>query len=409
MKVYFGVDLGSTATKAVLMGEDGRTLGRGMANSRADYAVAAAAARADALANARLALFRRESPNLADALERHAKRALFADQLDALAQEARILAPSPDVTDAAAAIFKDIRDTGGDGRSDFFRDKAGAAFMRRAERAKAPLDALLALHDKAMARVEGRAFDDGLDARLRRALDAALAESPDAGAETARAALDRALEAPLEPAGEVGTGYGRATLPFPKESIRSEILCHGLGAHLMFPGVRTVLDIGGQDTKAIQVDAKGIVEGFQMNDRCAAGCGRYLGYIADEMNVGVQELGPLAMESADAVRVNATCTVFAGSEVRDRLALGERREDVLAGLHRAIMLRAMSIVARSGGARDKFVFTGGVANNPAAVRELKTLIREAHGTLAVNVAPASIHAGALGAAEFARRADGGRP
>ena len=102
----------------------------------------------------------------------------------------------------------------------------------------------------------------------------------------------------------------------------------------MYPGTATVLDIGGQDTKAIQVDPAGIVESFQMNDRCAAGCGRYLGYIADEMNMGLHELGPLAMQSTKAIRINSTCTVFAGAELRDRLALGDKREDIMAGLHR---------------------------------------------------------------------------
>ena len=106
-----------------------------------------------------------------------------------------------------------------------------------------------------------------------------------------------------------------------------------------------MLDIGGQDTKAIQVDPSGIVENFQMNDRCAAGCGRYLGYIADEMNMGLHELGPMAMKATRTVRINSTCTVFAGAELRDRLALGEKREDIMAGLHRAIVLRAMSIIS----------------------------------------------------------------
>ena len=137
----------------------------------------------------------------------------------------------------------------------------------------------------------------------------------------------------------VGTGYGRLTLPFAREQIRSEILCHGLGAHYMFPGTRTVLDIGGQDTKAIQIDGNGIVTGFQMNDRCAAGCGRYLGYIADEMNIGVHELGPLALKSTKPIKINSTCTVFAGAELRELMSLGQKREDILAGLHRAIILR----------------------------------------------------------------------
>jgi benzoyl-CoA reductase subunit A len=127
----------------------------------------------------------------------------------------------------------------------------------------------------------------------------------------------------------VGTGYGRVRLPFPKEHIRSEILCHGLGANRMFPGTRTILDIGGQDTKGIQIDESGIVTSFQMNDRCAAGCGRYLGYIADEMQIGLHELGPIAMKATRVPRINSTCTVFAGAELRDRIALGEKRGVVM--------------------------------------------------------------------------------
>ena len=127
-----------------------------------------------------------------------------------------------------------------------------------------------------------------------------------------------------------------------------------------------------------------------MNNRCAAGCGRYLGYIADEMNVGVHELGPIAMQATRQVRINLTCTVFAGAELRDRLALGEKREDVLAGLHRAIVLRAMSILARSGGIRDQFTWTGGVAKNAAAAVALQDLVAENYGDLAINIDPDSI-------------------
>ncbi|HEY5898077.1 MAG TPA: BadF/BadG/BcrA/BcrD ATPase family protein, partial [Burkholderiales bacterium] len=177
-----------------------------------------------------------------------------------------------------------------------------------------------------------------------------------------------------------------------------------LGAHMMYPNTRTVLDIGGQDTKGIQVDGNGIVANFQMNDRCAAGCGRYLGYIADEMNVGLQELGPMACQSSRPARINSTCTVFAGAELRDRLSLGEKREDIMAGLHRAIILRAMSILARSGGIRNEFTFTGGVAKNEAAVKALMDLVRENYGELTLNINPDSIYTGALGAATFAWRA-----
>jgi len=212
------------------------------------------------------------------------------------------------------------------------------------------------------------------------------------------------LKIELEESYVVGTGYGRVRLPFPKEHIRSEILCHGLGAHLMYPQTRTVLDIGGQDTKGIQIDDQGIVVNFQMNDRCAAGCGRYLGYIADEMNIGLHELGPIAMESTKSVRINSTCTVFAGAELRDRLAMGEERADILAGLHRSIVLRAISIISRSGGVTSEFTFTGGVAKNEAAVKELRKVIKENYGDVKINIDPDSIYTGALGAAEFARRA-----
>jgi benzoyl-CoA reductase subunit A len=217
-------------------------------------------------------------------------------------------------------------------------------------------------------------------------------------------AVKDALKIELEETYVVGTGYGRARLPFSKEHIRSEILCHGLGAHVMYPKTLTVLDIGGQDTKAIQVDDVGIVDSFQMNDRCAAGCGRYLGYIADEMNMGLHELGPMAMKATRTVRINSTCTVFAGAELRDRLALGEKREDILSGLHRAIILRAMSLLSRSGGIRDEFTFTGGVANNEAAVDALKSLVKENYGEVTINIDPGSIYTGALGAATFAQRA-----
>ncbi len=141
-----------------------------------------------------------------------------------------------------------------------------------------------------------------------------------------------------------------------------------------------------------------------MNDRCAAGCGRYLGYIADEMNIGLHELGPIAMQATKATRINSTCTVFAGAELRDRMAMGENRADILAGLHRAIMLRAMSILSRSGGVNDEFTFTGGVAKNEAAVKELRQLIFENYGEKTINISAESIYTGALGGASFAHRA-----
>jgi len=122
------------------------------------------------------------------------------------------------------------------------------------------------------------------------------------------------------------------------------------------------------------------------------------------MKIGLHELGPIAMKATRVPRINSTCTVFAGAELRDRLALGEKREDILAGLHRAIMLRAISIISRSGGVTNEFTFTGGVAKNDAAVRELHKLLKENYGDMTVNISPDSIYTGALGGAAFALRA-----
>jgi benzoyl-CoA reductase subunit A len=288
-------------------------------------------------------------------------------------------------------------------RSDFFRDLAGSRYMELAEeRARssgANFDSLAGFFDKAILVVENSREAVGqFDEHAR----AAMTDLTDPPAEIAKA-VDEVLKRGFRAAGSVGTGYGRQRLPFPEGSIRSEILCHGLGAFHMFPGTRTVLDIGGQDTKAIQVDDRGIVTSFQMNDRCAAGCGRYLGYIADEMNLGLHELGPLAGQATRSVRINSTCTVFAGAELRERLSLGERREDVLAGLHRAIVLRAMALLARSGGIRSEFTFTGGVAKNVEAVKALRLLVAENYGEMTLNISAESVYTGALGAALFAWR------
>lgn len=429
MKCFIGIDLGSTTTKAVLMNDGAEILGRGITNSRSNYETAASVAKQEARLGARLTLFRQGLTELTDVegiedlmtdLELSIRLEQFLEQLEDLHKTCASYIQDGDkaITEALDEVFTNIREESpalftrsAERKSDFFRDIAGSRVMKLAETISkdkgVSFDALLNLYDKSIIEVENRPPEGGLTEKFRAGLHRLLENSPELGIdeELAQAALSKALDIELEETFVVGTGYGRVTLPFPKEHIRSEILCHGLGAHLMYPETRTVLDIGGQDTKAIQVDPEGIVENFQMNDRCAAGCGRYLGYIADEMNMGLHELGPLAMKSTKNVRINSTCTVFAGAELRDRLALGEKREDILAGLHRAIILRAMSIISRSGGINEgEFTFTGGVANNQSAVNELKKLIEENYGEVTINIDPASIYTGALGAAEFARRA-----
>lgn len=425
MRYTVGIDLGSTTTKAVVLGEDGNVLGRGITNSRSNYDAACQVALGEALINTRFALVagelaaggvaETERAALVGALERSFRAEQYRAQLAVLDRELRrCLRRSlmrPPALDAAldrilaamAAEVTALYAAGARRKSDFFRDLAASRYLELAEgeaRAQGlPFDQLASLFDKAILDVESSAEAAGRFADHARAALAAsgTSETPLA------AAVARVEGVELEQAGSVGTGYGRARLPFAEGQIRSEILCHGLGAHAMFPSTRTVLDIGGQDTKAIQVDGDGIVTSFQMNDRCAAGCGRYLGYIADEMSLGLHELGPLACASSSPVRINSTCTVFAGAELRERLSLGERREDILAGLHRAIILRAMSLLARSGGVRNELTFTGGVARNPAAVAALGRLVLENYGELVLNISEDSIYTGALGAALFAHR------
>jgi benzoyl-CoA reductase subunit A len=427
MRCVVGIDLGSTTTKAVVLDEHGAVVGQGITNSRSNYEVACAVARDEALGAARLSMLdraiRRRAPGdggwplslAVDALPEAFAFEVYLGQLDDLEQEllrtaeqvsvatrAELTAALVDVLaimrEESAALF----DGSGARKSHFFRDLAGAAFMHAAEgvcaSGRVAFEKLAGLFDRAVLNVETRLSPRAFEDLLGRAVQRLAPGDEEAAAVVADALSDTIIEE----VAFVGTGYGRQTLPFPKECVRSEILCHGRGAHAVFPGTRTVLDIGGQDTKAIQVDDQGVVTSFQMNDRCAAGCGRYLGYIADELGIGVHELGPLALRAHRAVRVNSTCTVFAGAELRERLSLGQRREDILAGLHRAMMLRAMSLLARSGGIRDQFTFTGGVCRNEMATKVLDDLVDEHYGTdIVVNTHPDSIYMGARGAALFA--------
>ena len=434
MKTYIGIDLGSTTTKAIVLDDKKTILGRGITNSRSNYGIAADVAKQEAFLDARFYLFRqrlKDVPALQDHLdeflqnfEQDFRLEQYLDQLGDLerfclesAGDDRLGKDGAETRTLLETVFQQLKDEapklfepGSSRKSDFFRDIAGSRFSSASEKAARDstisFDAMLNVYDRSIIDVENIIADASDEAKFMSALDRTCTRSNKFSTILAdvQAPLKSVLDTELDETYVIGTGYGRATLPFSKEHIRSEILCHGLGAHIMYPKTATVLDIGGQDTKAIQVDPQGIVESFQMNDRCAAGCGRYLGYIADEMNLGLHELGPMAMQATRKVRINSTCTVFAGAELRDRLSMGEKREDIVAGLHRAIILRAMSILSRSGGIRDQFTFTGGVAKNEAAVAVLKEIAFENYGKVTMNVDPDSIYTGAIGAATFARRA-----
>ena len=192
----------------------------------------------------------------------------------------------------------------------------------------------------------------------------------------------------------IGTGYGRYKVTFGNTQV-TEISCHGRGAIHMFPETRTVLDMGGQDTKAIRVSAAGEIVDFCMNDKCAAGTGRFLGAASSALDIPLDELGPTALRGERQVKISTTCTVFAESEVLSWLAKGKKIEDILLGVHQSIAMRAAGLLRRVG-IEEQVTFTGGVARNQAMIEALNKRLG-----LEVNVSEESHFMGALGAALFA--------
>ena len=192
----------------------------------------------------------------------------------------------------------------------------------------------------------------------------------------------------------VGTGYGRYRVTFGNTQI-TEISCHGRGAVHMFPGTRTVVDMGGQDTKAIRVSETGEIADFCMNDKCAAGTGRFLGAASSALDIPLDQLGPTALRGKRPVKISTTCTVFAESEVLSWLGKGKKIEDILLGVHQSIAARSAGLLRRVG-IEDEVTFTGGVALNVAMIETLNERLG-----LGVNVSEESHFMGAIGAALFA--------
>lgn len=191
----------------------------------------------------------------------------------------------------------------------------------------------------------------------------------------------------------LATGYGRNTFAR-ADAQMSELSCHAKGAYYLFPDVRTVIDIGGQDVKVIQID-NGAMVNFQMNDKCAAGTGRFLDVMAGILEVDVSDLAGLAEKSTKRIAISSTCTVFAESEVISQLATGEKKEDIVNGIHYAITARVVGL-ARRVGIRDRVVMTGGVAQNEGVVKALQDQLEHE-----VFTSPLSQYVGALGAALYA--------
>ena len=193
----------------------------------------------------------------------------------------------------------------------------------------------------------------------------------------------------------VATGYGRVLVPFANENI-TEIACHAKGAHWYHSSVRTILDMGGQDCKAINCNEKGEVTGFIMNDKCAGGTGRFLEMIADVLMVPLEEIGKLSLESEKHVPFSTVCAVFAKSEALSLLKKGARKADIFDGLHDAIAIRCSSLLRRITVEAD-FAITGGIAKNMGMVEKIRKKVG-LEPLLASD--PQTI--GALGAALFAR-------
>ncbi|TET75536.1 MAG: 2-hydroxyglutaryl-CoA dehydratase [Dehalococcoidia bacterium] len=218
-------------------------------------------------------------------------------------------------------------------------------------------------------------------------------------ANSARQALDEALIRAKLSLAEIGyivaTGYGRVIVPFSQETV-TELSCHARGANWLFPSARTILDMGGQDCKAIRCDEMGRLQNFMMNDKCAAGTGRFLELMARVLGLSLDKLGELSLEARAEVKINSTCAVFAKSEVTSLIREGKDRRDVLAGLHSAIAARVYNLL-RGVGIEPDLVISGGIGKNIGVVRK----IEERVGLKALLPEEPQI-VGALGAALFAR-------
>ena len=190
------------------------------------------------------------------------------------------------------------------------------------------------------------------------------------------------------------TGYGRQLVDFADKQV-TEISCHGLGARFLEPATRAVIDIGGQDSKVIRLNEDGSVKNFVMNDKCAAGTGRFLEMMAKTMEMSLDELSQVGLSYQEDITISSMCTVFAESEVVSLIAQNKHTDDIVHGLNKAVAAKTASLVKRVGG-EEAYMMTGGVAQNKGLVKTLE----ERLGTSLV-ISPKSQLCGALGAALFA--------
>jgi len=225
---------------------------------------------------------------------------------------------------------------------------------------------------------------------------------------SAREALDQAVAKipELKDAGDltylVGTGYGRNKVPFADENI-SEISCHAMGVHVADPSVKAIIDIGGQDVKGISVDQDGTVLNFAMNDKCAAGTGRFYEAMARAFEMELPEFSRLSLKAKNVIPITAQCTVFAESEVISLVGEGKAMEEIAAGIQLSVAKRCF-VMAKKAGAVDQITLTGGCAKNDGLKAAIEKVLRLKVVELSID--PQLM--GALGAAEFARQKGLGR-
>lgn len=220
--------------------------------------------------------------------------------------------------------------------------------------------------------------------------------SPAVAAEKAMLiALTDAAVSPEQIEATISTGYGRESVAAKTRAV-TEITCHARGASVLYPQTRLVIDIGGQDSKAISLGNNGAVKSFEMNDKCAAGTGRFLEVMARTLEVGLDEMGAIALKADKPATISSTCTVFAESEVVSLLAQGESVACILAGLCNSVAERVRALASRVG-IQPEATMTGGVAKNVGVVKSLENMLG-----MPLNIPDEPQIVGALGAALIAR-------
>lgn len=193
----------------------------------------------------------------------------------------------------------------------------------------------------------------------------------------ARNAADKLIETVMKDLGLqfsafdkiISTGYGRSQVAFAHKTV-TEITCHAKGAHYLNPRVRSVIDIGGQDSKAISLNDRGRVKDFAMNDKCAAGTGRFLEVMARALEVELNDFGEFSLKADQPSKISSLCTVFAESEVISLISKGEKRSNIIAGIHESIAARVVAMAGRVGLA-PPIMMTGGVARNIGVIKALE--------------------------------------